>query len=490
VRSIVWFRHDLRLSDHPALTDAVKRGKIIPVYVLPSDEFYGPWKYGSAYRWWLHWSLRALEKRIQGYGGNLILRCGDVYTILPDLVKTYGISQIYTTSCLGPVCRAYEKDLGERLAGEGVKINTYNSSLLHNPLDFIPSSMLHYEQFGDFWKALQDKLVVDSPLSDPPLSPDSFIHGVEGDDLRSWRLCPVKPNWAAEFHTRWEAGEAEGMRRLNNFIKGTLPFYIEGRDYPSRDQTSCLSPYIKTGMLSVRQVWSAVQNAMKQNTMLVVPGMKFLTRLAWREFSYYLIANRPELLDFESDKRYRSFEWVDNLSHLRAWQQGKTGYPLIDAGMRELWRTGYMHSKVRQVVSAFLTRGLSINWRHGAQWFWDTLIDADIAANSVGWQSSAGVLGDACLPVNVINPVAQSKKLDPQGTYIKKWVPELTSLSSEDVHAPWKASPAVLKAAGVYLDVIYPKPIISLEEFYKQALDCQQRMSRLAGRPFRPRAVQ
>jgi deoxyribodipyrimidine photo-lyase len=294
----------------------------------------------------------------------------------------------------------------------------------------------------------------------------AFVQGVASQDLDDWELCPKKPNWAASFEPLWKGGEKAALGRLRAFLQEDLAGYSQYRDIPSRSGTSRLSPYLRVGAISPRQIW----HEMKALGSGGVDAQKFIAEIAWREFSYHLLYFSPDLAKKNFNARFDRFRWRVSQDDLKAWQRGRTGYPLVDAGMKELWETGYMHNRVRMVVASFLIKHLLVDWRKGEEWFWDTLVDADPAANAASWQWVAGSGADAAPYFRIFNPVLQSERFDPQGSYIKKWLPELSSLSAKQVHAPWKVSHLELRSAGVMLGSDYPYPIIDHSFARKRAL--------------------
>ena len=464
VTNLFWHRNDLRLSDNPALVEAAQgESRLIPLFVDMRKHDIRPW--GGAFSWWLHQNLVALDIEYVRMGGKLIYRSGDPVEVIEGIVKEHDVTSVYASRGYTAQERNDEERLQERLAKLGVVLILREATLLHDPNLFSRSGS-GYKVFTPFWKALQANISIESPQKAPSLSADTFVHGVVSQDLNDWGLCPQKPNWAASFEPLWKGGEKAALGRLREFLQQDLAGYRQYRDIPGRSGTSRLSPYLRVGAISPRQIWYE----MKALGSGGVDAQKFLAEIAWREFSYHLLYFSPDLASKNFNARFDRFRWRTSQNDLKAWQQGKTGYPLVDAGMKELWATGYMHNRVRMVVASFLIKHLLVDWRKGEEWFWDTLVDADPAANAASWQWVAGSGADAAPYFRIFNPVLQSERFDSQGFYIKKWLPELSSLSAKQVHAPWKVSPLELRSAGVTLGSDYPYPVIDHTIARKRAL--------------------
>ena len=462
---IVWFRQDLRLADNPALRAAAKtRRPVVPVYIL-DETGAGKWALGGASRWWLHHSLAALGQRLSDRGARLVLRRGGAREVLAGLVEETGATQVVWNRCYEPAARSRDEAIEAHLRGRGVTAENFNAALLHEPWTIETKSGRPYTVFTPFWKACLRRPAPPAPLPAPRrLRPAA---AVKGERLESWNLLPRRPNWAAGFEQVWTPGEAGATRRLNGFVKATLPGYAAGRDRPDRESTSRLSPHLHWGEIGPRQVWHAV--APRAGAKAAVE--KYLSEVGWREFSYHLLYHVTDLPTANLQKKFNDFPWRRRKAALRAWQRGKTGYPIVDAGMRELWTTGWMHNRVRMIVASFLVKHLLLHWRAGARWFWDTLVDADLANNSASWQWVAGCGADAAPYFRIFNPVLQGERYDPQGAYVRRWVPEIAGLPDKVIHKPWQASEEVLLAAGVVLGKTYPKPLVDHAEARAQALE-------------------
>jgi deoxyribodipyrimidine photo-lyase len=459
--AIVWFRQDLRLADNPALTAAVARGAIVPVYIL--DETAGVRPPGGASRWWLHHSLTALRARL----GRLVLLRGDPHDILPSLVRTAGATAVYWNRCYEPYAVARDTTLKAELSARGLDVQSFNGSLLHEPWEIRNAQDQPYKVFTAFWRAASSR-----PVAPPVPKPKGirFGHHPDGDALEAWQLAPAGPDWAAGWDKLWQPGESGARRRLDAFVAGALANYSRGRDRPDREYVSRLSPHLHFGEISPRQLWARM--AFEREQAANREGVdKFLSEIGWREFAYHLLYHFPSLPEKSWRAEFERFPWRDRPDLLKAWQRGRTGYPIVDAGMRQLWQTGYMHNRVRMIVASFLTKHLLIDWRHGEAWFWDTLVDADLANNVAGWQWVAGSGADAAPYFRIYNPVKQGETFDPDGDYVRQWCPELRNLPDEYVQAPFAAPEPVLAGAGITLGRDYPLPVVGLDEGRKAALD-------------------
>jgi deoxyribodipyrimidine photo-lyase len=461
--AVVWFRDDLRVSDNPALREAVDSGRpVVCVYVLDDSGGAGR-ALGGASRWWLHHSLHALDASLRKRGSRLVLRHGDGAEEIATVLQQTGAGLLTMNGRYSHGER--EEDDRVRRAAErsGITVSTHLASLLHQPGDVLNGQGEHFAVFTPFYAALTRRGTPREPLGAP-----SAIHGwtgaLHGEQPSTLRLLPTKPDWSAGIAETWTPGEKGAVRRLDEFVHHRLVRYAAHRDEPAAEASSRLSPHLKFGEISPYQLWHRVQEA-------DAPGdvrTKFLTELGWREFDYDLLDTHPDLETVNVHRQFDAFPWADvDDELLRAWQQGRTGIPLVDAGMRQLWTTGWMHNRVRMVAASFLIKNLRYDWRLGEQWFWDTLVDADPANNAAQWQWVAGSGADAAPYFRVFNPVLQSQKFDPKGEYIARWVPELRDLDTKGRHEPWTAGDA---AAG------YPAPIVDLKTSRKAALDAYQRM--------------
>ena len=455
--NLLWFRQDLRLADNPALTAAISAGEVLPVYIHDADQ---PWAPGGAARWWLHHSLKALNEQLKKLGGQgLTLLQGDATKLIPQLVKQHDINQIFWNRCYEPHAIARDTALKTTLQSKGVEVHSFNASLLHEPWTAKTQTGNPFKVFTPFWKSIKDK-PLPNPLPVPAKA--TFIKG-QGVALETLRLLPTLP-WDAQFYHHWTPGEEGARKRWRDFLADGINRYAEGRDRTDQPNTSRLSPHLHFGEISPRQLWFEAQQAEGKNI------DKFRSELAWREFSYHLLYHFPTLPTDNFQPRFNAFPWERNSQALKAWQQGQTGYPIVDAGLRELWQTGYMHNRVRMIVGSFLVKHLRLHWHEGENWFWDCLVDADLANNAASWQWIAGCGADAAPYFRVFNPMLQGVKFDPEGAYVKRWVPELAAMPAAHIHAPWEAPKEVLLGAGVVLGKNYPKPIVDHATARKEAL--------------------
>ncbi len=470
---IVLFRQDLRLADNRALTAALATGQpIIPAYIL-DDETPGAWQPGGASRWWLHQSLEALSQGLERRGSHLILRRGVIEDVLAKLVEETAATAVYASRSYEPWAAALELRLAKAPLAGRAPFKRFAGSLLFEPEDLRTKAGDPFRVFTPFYKACLALPPPRAPLPAPDHLPAPAAWPWR-DDLESWSLMPRKPNWAGGFHDDWRPGEAGGEEKLSRFIDQAMAGYGEQRDRPDRPGTSRLSPHLHIGDISPHRCWHVVQDRIAGNAVSVHGGGAFLRELVWREFSYHLLFHWPDFPTKAFRPEFDAFPWAENPSALDAWQQGRTGYPIVDAGMRELWQTGWMHNRVRMITASFLIKDLLLPWQQGEAWFWDTLVDADLASNAASWQWVAGSGADAAPYFRIFNPVLQSKKFDPQGTYIKRFLPELAKLGPDRIHAPFEASPLDLAAANVTLGQTYPHPIVDHGAARKAALQAYQ----------------
>ena len=461
---LLWFRRDLRLTDNPARAWAARTGRpIIPVFLLDDDQP-GNRPLGAASRWWLHGSLDALRTTLEALGSRLILRRGAADSVLTQLARETGATDIVWNRLYDPDAVRRDKRIEARCAEADMATRSFNAALLFEPWTIRTGQDAPYRVFTPFWRrCLQQRL--ETP-SDTPLGLPAPAAWPTGDELDDWNLRCSTPDWAAGLRAAWQPGEAGARARLGAFLTEGLGRYHEDRDLPGTAGTSRLSPHLHFGEIGPRQIAAA------RDPLAGGPGADaFLRELAWREFSYHLLFHNPEMARTNLRSEFDRMPWRDDPTALRRWQRGRTGYPLVDAGMRELWATGWMHNRVRMVTASFLTKHLLLDWRLGENWFWDTLVDADWANNSAGWQWVAGCGADAAPYVRVFNPVAQSRRFDPAARYLRKWLPELGRLPNDLLHAPWEASPAALDAAGVRLGTDYPRPMVDHAAARQRALE-------------------
>jgi deoxyribodipyrimidine photo-lyase len=455
---LLWFRAgDLRLADNPALVAGLADGPVVPFFAwTPSGE--GAWAPGAASRWWLHHSLAELARDLQQRGSRLIIRRGrSISEVLTGLAAETGATRLYFNRGYTPAERLSEASL-ERT---NVRRINFNARLLVEPSEVRRQGEAPFRVFSAFWRAALPLIATQRPLPVP-----DRIGGPRtwpaSESLDALRLLPV-PDWAAGLRSTWQPGESNALQALDRFLDSALPRYQPERDLPDRDGTSRLSPSLHFGEVGPRQVWFALQTrfANAEPRSELARSIEVLRReLGWREFATYLLYHLPHLSEQSLDPAFDGLDWRTNVADARAWQRGRTGYPLVDAGMRQLWQTGWLHNRVRMVVASFFVKDLLSRWQDGARWFWDTLVDADLANNTLGWQWTAGCGPDAAPFTRVFNPTLQAQRFDPRGRYIRRFVPELSRLAAPYIQAPWTAPPLVLAEAGVTLGRTYPWPIV------------------------------
>jgi len=464
---IVWFRRDLRLTDNAALIEALASADaVVPVYVhAPGEE--GAWAPGAASRWWLHHSLAALDRSLSTRGSRLVIRQGPTLDALLSLAEETGASTIHWNRLYDPALVARDEEIKRALAERGLVTVSHGGHLLVEPWSVKTGQGDPYRVFTPFWRSCSQLL---GDLAPPARAPrripggDALPKGVELDELE---LLP-RLRWDEGLAEAWTPGEAGGEAALRRFSREALGRYDSDRNRPDLAGTSRLSPHLHFGEISPRQALAAAR----------APGAgdsrgaeSFIRELGWREFAHHLLFHFPHTADAPLDARFEKLDWQRDQGRLEAWQQGRTGYPIVDAGMRELWRTGWMHNRVRMIVASLLTKNLFMHWLEGARWFWDTLVDADLANNTLGWQWTAGCGADAAPYFRVFNPVLQTEKFDPDRDYIRRWVPELARLPDNYVHRPWEAPADVLSGAGVDLGQSYPVPIVDPRASRNEALE-------------------
>lgn len=470
---IVWFRDDLRLSDHPALHAAAGNdAPLILVYVLDhvSDALRAPtWRPpGGATRWWLAQSLRALSDSLSKRGASLVLRKGPAATVITALARETGAKAVYWNDIEQTPHLAVADEVAAALAEDDVAVHRFADDLLVSPSSVRTKEGRGLRVFTPFWRRIQARGNPAKPLP----APRALTAGpsVRTDQLTEWKLEPENPDWAGGLRDTWTPGEEAAQKLLQTFLNKHVAGYATGRDRPDRDATSRLSPHLRAGEISPRQVWYAARFAAEDHPGQANDIEKFLSEIGWREFCRHLLFDNPELAERNLQSSFDDFPWVHDAAGLVAWQRGRTGYPIVDAGMRQLWHTGVMHNRVRMVVASFLVKHLLIDWRKGEQWFWDTLVDADAGSNPANWQWVAGSGADAAPYFRIFNPVLQGEKFDPDGHYVRRWVPELGKLPSKFIHKPWTATEIDLRDAGVILGESYPRPIVDHKASRERAL--------------------
>jgi deoxyribodipyrimidine photo-lyase len=463
---LVLFRHDLRIADNRALSAAAATGKpVIPVFIL-DDASAGMRPAGAARRWWLHHSISALARGIEGLGCRLVLRRGPCGETVRHLLSETGADMVLWNRRYAPVETVLDTDMTIALRSQGIATENYDGHLLHEPSRLQTASGGAYRVFTPFWRALSSHIeprdAVDTPrsLRPFPLQPRS-------DALAEWQLLPKAPDWAAGFKSQWTPGEAGARKQLANFVSGAIETYAGDRDIPAIAGTSRLSPHLANGEITPFQILAALR---RTGASVQATRDAFRRQIGWREFSYHLLFHNPDLARTNVNRDFDRLAWLGGDDLLRKWQNAQTGYPLIDAGMRELWQTGWMHNRVRMVVASFLVKHLLIDWRRGEEWFWDTLVDADAANNAASWQWVAGSGADAAPYFRIFNPILQGRKFDPHGAYVRRYVPELAELPDQWLQSPWEAPHEILERARVKLGADYPVAVVDHRHARQRAL--------------------
>ena len=462
-KTLVWFRRDLRLADHPALRKAVDNGKVMLVYI---EDTQNARPLGGASKWWLHHSLKALAESIKDRGAKLHFFEGDPLKIIPELCTKHGLTHVYWGRQYFPDTIQRDTALKTKLQQANIEVESFNTSLLREPWEIAPKSGPFYKVYTPFWGACLESFKQNTPHL--PKSAPSEIEGLpaEGLALDALKLLPTRPNWAKGFHNHWEIGEDAALKRFKAFAESRIYGYSTQRDLPAVDGTSKLSPHLHFGEISPRQIYHALRDEMGSDKGLDT----FMKEIGWREFGYHLIYHIKDFATKPWKEQFEHFTWDENPEALKCWQRGQTGYPIVDAGMRQLWQTGWMHNRVRMIVASFLIKDLFIHWKEGEEWFWDTLVDADLANNVAGWQWVAGSGADASPYFRIFNPISQGEKFDPKGQYIREFVPELKDLPDDLIHKPWEAKNSDLLLAGIKLGVDYPKPMVDHAKARNEAL--------------------
>jgi len=458
---IWWIRRDLRLADNPALEAALATGhKIIPVFIWAPEEE-EPWAPGAASRWWLHQSLMELSDQLTQRHSALIIRKGPSLAALRSIILETSATQVVWNRLYEPAVIARDKEIKTALRQDGLTVHSFNANLLFEPWTIETQQGQPYQVFTPFYRCCSNYGSPSKPLAAPKFLP-RITHAPWTVNVDELGLLPAL-DWAGGMREVWKPGEKGGAEVLNEFKDEAVSRYKEQRDRPDFTGTSRMSPYLHFGELSPRQVWWACQKAPMAEP--------YLRQLIWREFAHHLLFHFPHTPDQPLRKNFTHFPWKHDKQLLRKWRRGQTGYPIVDAGMRELWSTGWMHNRVRMIVASFLVKDLLIPWQDGARWFWDTLVDANLANNTLGWQWSAGCGADAAPYFRIFNPILQATKFDPDGTYVKKWLPVLRSMPVPDVHRVFECSPTMLEKAGIKLGENYPKPVVNHADARDAALD-------------------
>ncbi|NJO16075.1 MAG: deoxyribodipyrimidine photo-lyase [Thioploca sp.] len=464
--AIVWFRRDLRLQDNPALHHALAQGyQVIPIYIYaPKEET--PWPIGRASRWWLHHSLQALNIALRTKHSRLLFFQGCSLPVLQNLIHSTQAKAVYWNHLSEPAIITRDNTIKTALRAKGIIAQGFKADLLHEPWTIHTHAGKPYQLFTPFWRTCQRSLLSELPLTTPLIFK---AHQLWPSSLKLADLKLLSGCSANEFAQVWQPGEAGAWQRLQQWCSGPISYYAEQRDFPGIDGVSRLSPHLHFGEISPRQVIGAVEYALHYLNGRVRGIQNYERQLFWREFAYYLLYHYPHTPEQPLRSVFKKFPWRTDYQKLfKAWQQGQTGYPLVDAGMRELLTTGWMHNRVRMVAAAFLTRNCAIPWQEGAYWFWEHLVDADLANNTLGWQWVAGCGADAIPYHRIFNPLLQSTRFDPQGNYLQRWLPELAGLSPQYRHRPWLAQ----------LQLDYPSPIIDYMQSRREALDAYQHLNK------------
>ncbi|MDB4511955.1 DNA photolyase family protein [Arenicella sp.] len=465
MKTILWCRQDLRLFDNPALYQAAAAGQILPVYIYPED-------LGGASYWWLHHSLQAFANSLKQRGISLVLRKGEPAAVLNQLAEQTNADQVFWNRVYSPLGIEQAQQVKKTLDSADVAMQSFNGQLLTEPTRILTKQGTPFKVFTPFWRHCLANLQPDPILEIPKMT--AFDSSTKSEELQDWLLLPTKPDWSAGLVERWTPGEDAAQQRWQTFLEEVITNYKEGRDFPGQDNTSYLSPHLTFGEISPRQIWFDLQQRIASKEIDSTNGYKFLAEIGWREYSRYLLVHFPHIIDEPFNPKFAEFPWQQRPELLSAWQRGKTGYPIVDAGMRELWHTGYMHNRVRMVTASFLTKHCLTHWREGMDWFWDTLVDADIGSNTASWQWVAGCGADAAPYFRIFNPILQGEKFDKNGDYIKQWLPELAALPAKFINQPWKADPETLQLAKLNLGVDYPLPIVDHAAARAEALEAYQ----------------
>lgn len=466
--SICWFRQDLRVNDNLALLAAAKSDFVLPIYILDNKNS-GKYKFGEASNFWLHYSLKSLNKTLDQ---KLSIYQGNPLDIIKNIIKNFNIDSVYWNRCYEKWQIDRDIKIKKYLINNNIKVETFNGTLLWEPWTIKKSDGTPYKVFTPFYR--KGCLQADSPRK-PILNNIKKIEYIfDNKNSKKIEDLNLLPNitWHKKILKYWQIGEKGALKVFSDFIENKINNYKDGRDIPSLESVSRLSPYLRFGEISVNQIWYGIKQVGDN-----INIDHFCSELGWREFSYSQLFYNPELAIKNLQKKFDNFPWKNSKKLLIAWQQGLTGIPMVDAGMRELWETGYMHNRVRMIVGSFLVKNLRLHWHHGERWFWDTLVDADLANNSASWQWVAGCGADAAPYFRIFNPVTQGQKFDSKGLYIRKYVPEIKNLPDKYICNPWEAPNNILEKSGVKLGEDYPFPIVDLKKSRQEALDAFKSIS-------------
>ena len=465
-KALVWFRRDLRLNDNRCLQEALGLGmEIIPVFVWNPWEG-GEWSIGEASRWWLHRALESLDKRIAEKGGELIFKMGPAESVIPQLAQELKVDNVFFSKAYEPVGMRTQDLVESKLQEKGIGFQSFNNSLLNEPWAILNGSGKAFQVFTPYWRKAKPEV----RPRELTLEEKRLVFAKRGSNKLGLDQIGILPKsqWHEKLKTHWDVSESGARKLIDRIPREIVPGYSHRRNKPYIDGTSRLSPYLAWGLVSPRPLHSILGQVNEPETNRA--GSKFLAEIGWREFSHQLLFHFPSSTDHPLREKYRRFPWRKNDDELRKWQRGQTGYPLVDAGMRQLWATGWMHNRVRMVVASFLVKHLLLPWQTGSKWFWQTLVDADLASNTQGWQWTAGCGADAAPYFRVFNPIGQGEKFDSSGAYVRKWVPELERLPAKWIHQPWNAPSGELDLAKVQLGKNYPLPMVEHREARHRAL--------------------
>lgn len=468
--TIVLFSNTLRLADNAALSVAVSGGgPVVPVYVF-DEQSPKARPLGAASKWWLLQSLRALRDDLRACGSNLVVRSGNTTDCITELAVKIGAARVFVTRGYTPAAAATEQSLHETLAAMNIECRRFGGHLLLEPEVVRTKTGNPYTVFTPFWRTACELIDDTAPLPAPDGIPAPTAWP-QSDAIGSLGLEPKPGYWAEPIAAHWQPGEVAARSRLMEFLSGSVQTYKQARDFPATDATSSLSPHLAFGEISPRTLWYEAKKHITADDTIASGGMHFLRELGWREFSTHLLFNFPDMQTQPMRKQFNKFPWGEGESEqMRAWQKGQTGFPIVDAGMRQLWQLGWMHNRVRMIVASFLVKDLLWHWREGEAWFWDTLVDADFANNIASWQWVAGCGADASPYFRIFNPTTQGEKFDKAGNYVRRFVPELANMPDKYIHCPSAAPEEVLKTAGIKLGETYPAPIIDRQKARAEAL--------------------
>ncbi len=471
--AIVWFRQDLRLQDNPALEAALQSDQlVIPIYIVEPEK--RDWPVGAASKWWLHHSLSALQQSLRHRGSDLLVFAGNAERVLMQLCRSTAARHVFWNRCYEPDAIERDSNIKNSLLEIAVNVYSFNGSLLAEPWNTLKKDGTPYRVFTPFWKAIQQNGITLFCFTPPKHFPAISDKLKNSNTIKITELNLLPSNrWDMGLTETWQPGEMSARKYIHNFLDATIMQYPDGRDIPGISGTSRLSPYLHFGEISPWEIWRSIQvwSTTHTDSGAIKAAECYLRQLGWRDFAYQLLYYFPHTDTQPLDTRFTAFPWKSRYKkELQRWQQGMTGIPIVDAGMRELWYSGWMHNRVRMIVASLLSKNLLIPWQQGAQWFWDTLVDADLANNTMGWQWTAGCGADAAPFFRIFNPVRQGERFDPDGRYVRRWVPELQALPDKWIHQPWEAPQQVLEQAEVVLGKTYPEPMVDLAQSRQRAL--------------------